>query len=99
MIETEPGADGLATWRAPSWPLVDGSPQTSLGVHRPEYLKYEGPVSGGRGEVRRIAAGWCRVQAWEDGFIVHFDGQVDAWQLGEVARRMSRYDPASHDGA
>lgn len=28
-----------------------------IGDHRKHYLAYEGPVSGGRGEVRRICAG------------------------------------------
>lgn len=32
-----------------------------LGDHRPDYLTFQGPVSGGRGTVRRVAAGACRV--------------------------------------
>ncbi|MHC4948639.1 MAG: hypothetical protein ACYTG1_10300 [Planctomycetota bacterium] len=33
--------------------------------HRPVYLEYEGPISGDRGRVRRVAAG--RVRRWEAG--------------------------------
>lgn len=32
-----------------------------LADHRREYLTYEGPVSGGRGRVRRVAEGVCGV--------------------------------------
>ena len=99
MIESDPAAEGLATWRASEWPLSDGTALTPLGPHRRAYLDYEGPVSGGRGEVRRVAAGQCRVREGADGLIVRFDGEDGAWQLGEVARRISRYDPASNDGA
>jgi hypothetical protein len=30
--------------------------------HRPEYLSYEGPVSGGRGTVRRVAEGTLAIE-------------------------------------
>jgi len=54
--------EALLTWRLPCWPPGE----ESLGVvlqapHRRLYLTYEGPVSQGRGEVRRIAAGECEL--------------------------------------
>ncbi len=56
MIERD--ADGpLATWRLPAWPPSEGMVATPLPDHRRVYLQYEGPVSGGRGEVRRVATG------------------------------------------
>ncbi len=56
MFETSPGSP-LATWRSPAWPLRADTPLTPLPDHRAEYLTYEGPVSGNRGHVRRVAAG------------------------------------------
>jgi len=96
MIEPAPGAERLLTWRSAAWPLADGAALTALGSHRRAYLEYEGPVSGGRGTVSRVAEGRCHVEQAEDGWLVEFDGG-DAWRLGDIARRMSRYDPASHD--
>src|SRR5688572_12931367 len=61
MFETSPGST-LATWRSPEWPLQTGTPLTYLKDHRPAYLDYEGPVSGGRGTVTRVAGGRHRVQ-------------------------------------
>ena len=56
MFETSPGSD-LLTWRSPNWPLEDGSTLTALNEHRRAYLTFEGPLSGGRGHVRRIHGG------------------------------------------
>jgi len=36
---------------------------TPLPPHRRRYLTYEGPISRGRGDVRRLAGGDCEVQA------------------------------------
>jgi hypothetical protein len=51
MLET---ADALRTWRLAA-PPSPGNPVAAmpLGNHRKQYLDYEGPVSGGRGTVRR----------------------------------------------
>lgn len=44
----------LRTWRLDADPCSRGPIQaTLLPLHRLEYLEYEGPVSGGRGEVYR----------------------------------------------
>ena len=51
----------LATWQSPADP-ADLAPGQSVAVrplpdHRTAYLTYEGPVAGGRGEVRRVHRG------------------------------------------
>lgn len=56
MLERSPGGP-LQTFRLPDWPVTRRMSLTPLGDHRPDYLDYEGPVSGGRGAVRRVAAG------------------------------------------
>ena len=56
MLELAPGA-ALRTFRSDVWPLQNQTPLTPLKDHRREYLTYEGPVSGSRGTVRRIAGG------------------------------------------
>ncbi len=54
------GAGRLMTFRvrvrvdSDAWLEFEG---VALGDHRAEYLEYEGPVSGGRGVVRRVARG------------------------------------------
>ena len=56
MLELEPGGP-LRTWRSPVWPLANQTPLTPLQNLRREYLTYEGEVSRGRGNVRRVAGG------------------------------------------
>jgi len=55
----------LATWRLPADPgaLEPGGeiPAERLADHRQAYLTYEGPVSRGRGRVRRVHRGTCRL--------------------------------------
>jgi len=53
MLERAPG-EALLTWRAPSWPMPVLTVLTPLDDHRAVYLDYEGPVSGGRGQVQRL---------------------------------------------
>jgi hypothetical protein len=60
MVESARGAS-LTTWRCSNWPIVAGDILTQIGDHRREYLDYEGPVSGNRGEVRRVAKGDCTI--------------------------------------
>ena len=62
--------NGLRTWSLPSRP-VPGTELTAraLADHRLAYLDYEGPVSGDRGSVRRVAAGTYRALEWEPGHV------------------------------
>ena len=61
MIETMPGGP-LMTWRSLSWPILAETNLTRLGEHRRDYLEFEGPLSGDRGHVRRVAQGTCDVK-------------------------------------
>ena len=47
--------------------------------HRAAYLTYEGPVLGGRGEVRRVAAGNVEIEA-ETGVELRVRGELGAAQ-------------------
>lgn len=50
----------LLTWqleRDPTGPSPFPIPARRIGDHRKAYLTYEGPISGDRGEVRRVDAG------------------------------------------
>lgn len=47
--------------------------------HREMYLTYEGEVSGGRGQVHRIATGRCRIDRETDNLL---EGAVD-WGAGD----------------
>lgn len=52
-------------------------PARRIGDHRLAYLSYEGPVSAGRGTVRRIDQGTCEpVEVRDDRWRVRFDGRV-----------------------
>lgn len=44
----------------------DGFEAERIGGHRAAYLTYEGPLSGGRGVVQRVATGWCRIESLTD---------------------------------
>ena len=55
MWESQPGSQ-LATVRCTEWLARGSTTFEPLPDHRSLYLDYEGPVSGGRGYVRRVAA-------------------------------------------
>ncbi len=60
----------LATWAIDA-PLTPGpgQPARALPDHRLVYLEYEGPISGGRGEVRRVAEGTYSERFWAPGAV------------------------------
>lgn len=63
MFQKDQGDDGLlTTWRSEVWPIGEATGKVEkLDDHRGTYLDYEGPVSNGRGHVRRVEAGTCQV--------------------------------------
>ena len=78
MLETSPGS-ALATWRTPRWPIDQPTEMLQLPEHRRNYLTYEGEVPGGRGRVRRVAAGNCRISPSGEGTtLVEWDEPVPA---------------------
>lgn len=60
----EPDARVLIAWRLARRPDESVGSELAaerLSPHRRVYLEYEGPISGGRGEVTRVAEGLARV--------------------------------------
>jgi len=92
-VDDAPQEARLRTWRSPTSP-VEATPGDALALerlpdHRPRYLDYEGPISGHRGDVRRVASGRYVTEgpnalvriAWAD-------GPMQAWRFdaGSIAR-------------
>jgi hypothetical protein len=71
MFETSPGS-ALTTFRLPAWPPVAPLPAAALPDHRAAYLDYEGPVSGNRGQVRRVQSGSCTITRSAAGWVLEF---------------------------
>ncbi|HYE01720.1 MAG TPA: hypothetical protein VD963_00655 [Phycisphaerales bacterium] len=83
-----PGRAGLVTFRINEVPEPRGPGvlrATPLGDHRAVYLDYEGPVTGGRGSVSRVARGRCAVASATES---RFDAQVrlDGWASAVMVR-------------
>lgn len=60
LFEWEEG-EPLTSFRTMMWPPEAGDVWEERADHRRAYLDYEGPVSGGRGTVRRVAGGAVEV--------------------------------------
>ncbi len=76
MLERD---EALLTWQLPREPVDESSlpiRAEKLGDHRKAYLDYEGPVSGGRGSVRRVDAGTFEFEvATPDGYEIRLGGR------------------------
>ena len=69
MLEDENNVEGpLLTWRLDAFPFAKKI--EALPPHRRIYLMYEGPVSGNRGLVRRVAEGNYIVLSRGDGLMI-----------------------------
>lgn len=80
---------GLETWAVTRLPDAVAQVAHRLDLHRPAYLDYEGPISGGRGEVQRIDAGRYRLLAREDSGTLSIEtksesGLVSTWVLQPI---------------
>src|SRR6516225_8709545 len=81
--------EALRSWAIDA-PIAAGAelPARRLADHRLAYLTYEGPVSGQRGSVRRIAEGTFRSREWgPDRVLVdlsgsHLVGEVGLYRAG-----------------
>lgn len=79
MIET---GQVLATWRLMSHPrelAVAGARIRCRRIsdHRRDYLEYEGPLSGNRGDVTRVDRGECSIHDKSlNGWVVEFSGEI-----------------------
>jgi hypothetical protein len=61
----------LRTWAIDAEIIANAElPARSLPDHRRIYLDYEGPISGDRGNVRRIASGTYHLIEWTDNRVV-----------------------------
>lgn len=66
----DPHAPDARLWTArvpapPSqWPALGRFELDVIAPHRRVYLEYQGPISGGRGRVRRVAHGLCIAHLW-----------------------------------
>ena len=60
MLKT---GDVLATWELFQWPPEPRQSVRRLADHRIDYLEYQGPVSGGRGFVKRIDEGRFEIRS------------------------------------
>ncbi len=75
--------DSLITWALDSAPVA-GADITAvrLADHRLEYLKFQGPLSAGRGEVTQVAKGNCK---WLDhtktGKMIQLFGPDFVWRV------------------
>lgn len=95
MVEREP-AGPLLTWRLEWWPAQGRVPADPLPAHRRDYLEYEGPISGERGEVRRVASGRCmmepggnrvRILRFESGVRLELETPLGSSRDGSVGER------------
>jgi hypothetical protein len=63
-----PGRGALVSFRVglPSacWAAAGRLTLERVGDHRRAYLRYEGPIGGGRGRVRRVDGGTVQVRSW-----------------------------------
>ena len=92
-VPGEAGRGELVTWRAMT--RLDEEEITTFDAvriadHRPEYLEYEGPVSGGRGSVRRVAAGravWRALSEEHAEVVIRWDV---GWSCRYVGRMIGR---------
>jgi DNA polymerase Ligase (LigD) len=75
--------DCLRTWAVDAPIIAEVTlPARGLPNHRRAYLDYEGPVSGQRGSVRRVAEGTFQTIVWSDEYVrVRLSG---AQLVGEV---------------
>lgn len=105
MMQSPPAhVSGLITFRVfdrPDEEHVDRLLAERLPDHREVYLEYEGVVSGGRGTVRRVAGGLCRVVRDDDVFVVELlgdgGGVARAW-VGTRADGAAMYNFAVAQG-
>ncbi len=75
-----PAPDAGRLWTArlllapADWAAAESFPLTETAPHRRVYLTYEGPVPGGRGEVKRVDGGTARALAWDaNGMVLAMD--------------------------
>ncbi len=93
LIEV-PGSNELMTWRIGTgpgeWAGADAVGAVRIADHRVLYMNYEGEISGGRGEVKRVAAGQTKVVEADD-------SRVTLAEMGEREKAWRITLPLGHD--
>jgi hypothetical protein len=91
----------LLTWRLDSVPRPGAEqPAERIADHRLVYLDYEGPISGGRGEVRRIDGGSYDPLRWsEDEIIAELHGNIVQGRVRLWKLAAARPGPLNSGGA
>lgn len=91
-------AGTLRTWAIDEEPTYERDlPARSLPDHRLDYLDYEGPVSQGRGRVRRFDGGVYRPIRWEPHHVrvalrgVQLAGDLELRRSDLAASRVERW--------
>lgn len=88
----------LRTWELPRWPAADQPVlATQLADHRLAYLDYEGPISGGRGQVTRHESGSCEILSeTSETIVLNLQGQrlKGVLTLRRVAPDVPQWDAA-----
>jgi hypothetical protein len=89
LMVSLPGAEKLLTWRVLTAPETWGRDRPAmerLADHRMAYLTYEGPVSGGRGRVKRVAEGEGEIAALAEPGVwrVRLEGSIGCEMLAPV---------------
>jgi len=86
----------LATWALSEAPDSPGLiPAEALADHRPAYLDYEGPISGGRGSVTRWDQGeYCMKQEDAAGLVVSLTGNklIGRATLRRIGEQPARWE-------
>ena len=87
----------LWAWRLEALPAPGGAAASTRNFdHRLLYLDYEGPISGGRGSVRRLDGGWFEWVERADGRLIAdvrgrlLAGRVELVRVGGEEWRLSR---------
>jgi hypothetical protein len=71
-----------------------------IGDHRRLYLDYEGPISGGRGSVRRVAEGQAEIVAETgDSLAVRVRFGEGPWRIWKACRTIRKVDRAAQGAA
>lgn len=74
--------DTAATWRLLAEPVAGVPiPCERIADHRLHYLNYEGPVSGGRGAVMRVAAGFYQTEQIVSASSLNSGTDNDGWSV------------------
>jgi len=69
------------------WRVIGVLDLQLLSPHRRAYLRYQGPIDGDRGHVRRIDSGFAVIRLWREGRIVvdvtldQFAGQMQLTRI------------------